>query len=152
MNDGRLVIGVTKFDTNYKRLPGKSKRSGCRSPHISVEKVREKMIASIKDATGTGVPEDIIVPLCGDWAFTASRLAFCLISDPDKEELEERKEEAATALEGYPHFCLPKGQEQSQKEAIKELEVKELIHQLEKASGIHTLKERFVQSCLPFRA
>lgn len=145
MMDGRLVIGITKFDTNYKQLPGKSRRRGCRFPHISVENVREKMVASIKDATGTEIPEDIIVPLCGDWALAASRLASCLISDPDK-ELEERKEEAATALAYDPHLSLPGGQEQSQIEAIKYLEVNELICKLEKASGIHNLKARFVKS------
>lgn len=147
MTDGRLVIGITKFDTNYKRLPEKSRRRGCRFPHISKEKVREKMIASIKDATDTDVTEDmnhIIVPLCGDWALAASRLASCLISDPDK-ELEERKEDAATALACDPHLCLPGGQEQSQKEAIKSLEVYNLICELEKASGIHILKARFVK-------
>ena len=143
MTDGRLVIGVTKFDTNYK--PVKFRRLSCRFPNISVENVREEMIASIKDATGTDIPGDIIVPLCGDWALAASRLAFCLISDPDK-ELELRKEAAAMALECYPHLCLPGGQEQSQKEAIRNLKVSELICELEKASGIHTLKTRFVQS------
>ena len=125
----------------------RSKRRGRKSSHISVEEVKETTIASIKEATDTyiTVSEDTIVPLCGEWALSASRLASCLISDPDK-ELDERCEEAARALESYPHLSLPGGQEQSHKEPIRNLTALELIQHLEQASGISDLKARCVQT------
>lgn len=140
MKDGRLAVGVTKFDTNY--TSSISRRRSRRSNHITVEKVKENMIASIKDATGSEVSEDTIVPLCGEWALAAGRLANCLISDPEH-ELQERKEDAISALEKYPHLSLPGGQQQTQKELIQSLSSKDLIKHLENASGICDLKSRY---------
>lgn len=142
MKDGRLAVGITKFDTNSSHSSSKSKRRGRRSTHITVDKVKENTITSIRDATGTEVSEDTIVPLCGDWALAASRLANCLVSDPDN-ELEERLEEATSTLESYPHLSLPGGQEQSHIEAIKNLSHSDLIAHLENASGISDLKSRY---------
>ena len=139
MKDGRLAVGVTKFDANYTSF--KSSRRSRRSNHITVEKVRENMIASIRDATGSVVSEDTVVPLCGEWALAASRLAECLISDPD-EELQERRKEAISALESYPHLSLPGGQQQTHGAVIQSLNSKDLVKHLENASGIHDLKSR----------
>ena len=61
------------------------------------------MIASIKDATGIEVSEHMIVPLYGEWALAASRLANCLISDHEDEK-EERIDEVTTSLEKFQAF------------------------------------------------
>ena len=140
MRDGRLAVGVTKFDTNFNSKP---KTQGHRATTISVGDVRKKMISSIKDATKTVVSDDTIIPLIGEWALSASRLASCLISDPCSEK-RERLEEATAALESYPHLSLPRGQEQSPKDVIQNLEPMALITHLEKASGISDLKARYI--------
>ena len=135
MRDGRLAIGVTKFDRFYcyQALKKQTHRGA-----LTVENVKEKLISSIKDTTGTMVFKDTIIPLCGEWALTASRLASCLISDPNNEK-KKRLEEAVDALAWYPHLSLPGGQDQSPEEAIEPMDV---IDHLEKASGISYLKKR----------
>ena len=138
MRDGRLAVGVTKFDTIY---CNKAKKRARRGAPTTVENVKETLISSIKDATGTIVFEDTIIPLCGEWALIASRLASCLISDPNNEK-QKMLEEAADALASYPHLSLPGGQEQSPQEAIINLEPMDVIDLLEKASGISDLKKR----------
>ena len=141
MKDGRLAVAITKFDANYSS--SKSKRRGRKSTRTTAEEVRKNTIASIKDATDTDVPVDTIIPLCGEWALCASRLANCLISDPDN-EIEDRQEDAVKALENYPHLSFPGGQEQSYAECIKNLNHTDLVMHLENASGITELKTRFV--------
>ena len=138
--DGRLAIGVTKFDTIYSN---KSRRRSRRAAPTTVEKVRENLITSIKEATGTDISDDTIIPLCGEWAMAASRLASCLISDPiDEKQKKLAIEEAAEALENYPHLSLPGGQEQSPRDAILSLQLMTLIDHLERASGVADLKVR----------
>ena len=103
------------------------------------------MTASIKSATGIDVKGVTIIPLCGQWALRASRLAFCSNNHTGKEELAKaRKTVEGALLQYYPHMSLPGGQEQSPAEAIKDLPVDQLIDELKKASGIHTLTTRFV--------
>ena len=138
LTDGRLAVGVTKFDTIY---CNKAKKRARRGAPTNFEKVKETLISSIIDATSITVSEETIIPLSGEWAMAASRLASCLISDPNNEK-QGILEEAAEALESYPHLSLPGGQEQSPKEAIKNLELMTLIDHLEKASGIADLKKR----------
>ena len=138
LSDGRLAVGVTKFDTIYSN---KSRRRGRRAVPTTVEKVRENLVTSINEATDTVISDDTIIPLCGEWAMAASRLASCLISDPTDEK-QERLEEAAQALENYPHLSLPGGQEQSPKDTIMSLQPMVLIDHLEKASGVADLKAR----------
>ena len=140
LTDGRLVIGITKFDNNYKQLIGCSSRCST----LTVEEAKEEMTASIKNATGIDVKENVIIPLCSDWAMAASRLAFCSNNHTGKGELARARNMAEAALQCYPHNCLPSGQEQSPAEAIKDLPNHKLIDELEKASGIHTLTTRFV--------
>ena len=134
MRDGRLAVGITKFDTVYSRKSGRP---------TTVEKVRKNLITSIKEATDTVVSDDTIIPLCGEWVMAASKLASCLISDPIDEKLKKLAiDEAAEALEKYPHLSLPGGQEQSPKDAIKSLQPMALIDHLERASGVTDLKAR----------
>ena len=87
-----------------------------------------------------------IIPVCGEWALAASRLAKCLISDPEN-EIKERREEAAEALESFPHLNLSGGQQLSYREIIKSLSHSDLILHLENASGVTDLKARFVCYC-----
>ena len=138
LRDGRLAVGITKFDTIYSN---KSRRRSRRAAPTTVEKVRENLVTSIKEATGADIPDDTIIPLCGEWAMTASRLASSLISDPINEK-QERLEEAAEALEKYPHLSLPGGQRQSPRDAILSLQPMTLIGHLERASGVADLKAR----------
>jgi hypothetical protein len=138
--DGRLAVGVTKFDAIYSN---KSKKRGRRAPPTTVEKIRGNLITSIKEATDTVISDDTIIPLCGEWAMAASKLASCLISDPiDEKQTRLAVEEAAEALEEYPHLSLPGGQEQSAKDVIKSLQPMALIGHLERASGVADLKAR----------
>lgn len=103
------------------------------------------MTASIKNATGIDVKGIAIIPLCGEWALAASRLAFCSNDHTAKEGLARaRKTVEGALLQYYPHMSLPGGQEQSPAEAIKDLPVDQLIDELKKASGIHALTTRFV--------
>ena len=139
LRDGRLAVGVTKFDTIYSN---KSRKRARRAAPTTVENVRANLVTSIKEATGTVVSDDTIIPLCGEWALAASKLASCLISDPNDEK-QKRLEDAAEDLEDYPHLSLPGGQEQSPKDAIKNLEPMALIDHLEKASGVADLKARY---------
>lgn len=142
MRDGRLAVAITKFDMNYSS--SKSRRRGRKSTQASttVNEVRNNTIVSIRDATETEVSPDTIIPLCGEWALRASRLANCLISDPDN-EIEDRKEDVAKALENYPHLSLAGGQGQSYTDTIKSLSHADLVMHLENASGITDLKARF---------
>lgn len=140
MRDGRLAVGVTKFDIVYSN---KSRKHARRAAPVTVEAVSKNLVTSIKDATGTDISNDMIIPLCGEWGMAASRLASCLISDAiDEEQKRLAVEEAAEALDKYPHLSLPGGQEQSPKEAIRSLDPMALIDHLEKASGIGDLKAR----------
>ena len=139
LRDGRLAVGVTKFDTIYSNKARKRSRRGAPT---TVEEVRENLVTSIKEATGIDIPDDSVIPLCGEWAMAASRLARYLNSDPIYEnQKKEAVEEAAEYLEDYPHLSLPGGQEQSPKDAIKSLQPMALIDQLERASGVADLKK-----------
>ena len=140
MKDGRLTVGVTKFDTNYN--PSKLKIRSRTSSHILVEKVKQNVIDSIKEATDTEVSDGTIVPLCGEWAFAASMLANCLVNDPNN-KLVERQEVAVSLLETYPHLRLAAGEDQSMKQVIQSLSPQDLIDHLENASGISDLKSRY---------
>ena len=139
MRDGRLAVCVTKFDAIYSN---KSRKRARRAAPTTVEMVRANLVTSIKEATGTVISDDTIIPLCGEWALAASKLASCLISDPNDEK-QQRLDDAAKDLEDYPHLSLPGGQEQSPKDAIESLEPMVLIDHLEKASGVADLKARY---------
>ena len=134
--DGRLTIGITKFDTIYESA--KMKKKDAASPEAVVERVRE----SIEDATGALVSDDMIIPLCGDWALAGSKLASSLISDPNR-DMRERYEVAAEALQKFPNLDIPGGQGQSYIDAVTRLYPPEdLVEKIENISGISQLKAR----------
>ena len=133
--DGRLTIGITKFDTVYE---SSKKKKDTASPEMVVERVRE----SIEDATGALVSDDMIIPLCGDWALAGSKLASSLISDPNRDK-SERYEVAAEALQKFPQLDIPGGQGQSFIDAVTKLYPPEdLVEKIENISGISQLKAR----------
>ena len=134
--DGRLTIGITKFDTNYDSSKIKKKNA------VTVEMVKEGIMESIDDATGVMVSDDMIIPLCGEWALAGSKLASSLICDPSHNK-DERYEDAATSLQNFPHLDLPGGQGQSYIDALMRLYCPEdLVEKIENISGISQLKER----------
>lgn len=134
--DGRLTIGITKFDMNYCSFRTKKKGG------VTEEMVKEEVIKSIEEATGAMVSKDMIIPLCGEWALAGSKLASCLINDPNR-DLKERYQEAALALQNHPNLSLPGGQGQAYSEAImKHLPTEDLVQKIEIVSGISDLKAR----------
>ena len=77
--DGRLTIGITKYDANYD--------SSCKG-NVTVKFVKKKVTESIKRAVKDAqltVSDDMIIPLCGKWALIGSKLGSCQIADPKKE-------------------------------------------------------------------
>ena len=137
IGDGRLTVGITKFDQHY--LNSKRKRRGA----ITVEMVKERVVNNIEEATGAVIPDDMIIPICGEWALDGSRLNNCLISDP-KTELSERYEEAAKVLHQYPELSLPGGQGQTYSEIVcQQYPPLDLVEMIESISGITDLKARY---------
>lgn len=135
--EGRLTIGITKFDATY----GSS--SSSRKGTVTEKMLRKRVIHSIQNAVGVTVSEAIVIPLCGEWALTGSKLANCLHSEIHVEEKKIRLEEAVSTLQKYPHLSLPGGQGQSQREMIMGLQPNEIVRNVEKASGISRLKKRY---------
>jgi hypothetical protein len=114
------------------------KRIDAASPEMVMERVKE----SIEDATGALVSDDMIIPLCGDWALAGSKLASSLISDPNH-DMRERYEVAAATLQKFPHLDIPGGQGQSYIDAITRLYPPEdLVEKIDSVSGISQLKAR----------
>lgn len=134
--DGRLTIGITKFDTNYDSTKIKKKTA------VTVEMVKERVMESIENATGAMVSDDMIIPLCGDWALAGSKLASSLISDPNHDK-DERYRDAAAALQHFPHLDLPGGQGQKYIDTImRRYPPEDLVEKIESVSGISQLKAR----------
>ena len=97
---------------------------------------------SIENATGAMVSDDMIIPLCGDWALAGSKLASSLISDPNHDK-DERYRDAAAALQHFPHLDLPGGQGQKYIDAImRRYPPEDLVEKIESVSGISQLKAR----------
>ena len=98
---------------------------------------------SIEEATGAMVSDDMIIPLCGEWALAGSKLASSLISDPSHER-DERYGDAVSALQSFPHLSLPGGQGQSYVDTIKRLfPPMNLVEKIESVSGMSDLKARY---------
>ena len=71
LTDGRLVVGIMKFDINYTSDPSEEP--------MTVDGIRQDTVSSIKEATSINVSEDSILPLCSKWALT-SRHQACHLS------------------------------------------------------------------------
>lgn len=134
--DGRLTIGITKYDINYDN----SSRG-----KVTIKMVKERVAESIKRAVDAQVTvsDDMIIPLCGKWALVSSKLGSCLIADPKKEEKILHKE-AVDILRHCPEVSLPSGQGQNHTEAIMKIYSPiKVIQEIETHSGISDLKARY---------
>ena len=132
-----MVVGISKFDTFYdSQRPEKRGRS----KPISREYIQKEAVESINTATGIPVSsDDTVVPLCGQWALAGERLYRNEAKTP------EAVTEARKYLEMYPDPSLPGGQEQS---LSGECHHSDVVLQLERASGMFDLKERYNNALL----
>ena len=131
LSDGRLIIGITKFDNTYED-----------DDPVSVESVKQETIQSVVDKTRVSLPEDMIIPLCGKWALTDSDLINTLNSVEDGCAVPPRCiYSVVSALERH-RVSLPVGQGQTQEEAIAKLSPKEIVKKLEGANGISSMRTR----------
>ena len=138
MIDGRLTIGITKFDRHYTRSSIKKKGA------VTVRTLKDRVAEAMKQAVDMHMTlsDDMIIPLSGDWALASSRLASCLIDDP-KKEIKARKKEAAEILCNHPDFSPPCGQGQNPLEAMmKHYPPFQIVKEIESISGISELKAR----------
>lgn len=134
MVDDRLVIGITKSDSLYDDGPGV----------VSEEDLKEKLFQSIKSCTSTEVNRERIIPICGKWVLNDQKLIAWLIVHTEKDEKPpDIVREIKKALKRYK-LQLPSGQDQTMKEAIKKHDPKMLVKLLEDASGMSSMKSRFV--------
>ena len=132
--DGRLVIGITQLDSLYDDGPDS----------VSKVELKEELFQSIKTCTGTKINRDTIIPICGKWILKDRKLIGWLMSHQEKDEKPPHIIEAARkALERY-ELQLPSGQDQTVEQAIKKHDPKMLLEQLEEASGMSSMKSRFV--------
>ena len=131
LSDGRLIIGITKFDNIFED-----------EDPDPVEMIKQDVIRSVEATTGVSLPEDVIIPLCGKWALSDSKLIDQLNNIEDDGHVPpECICEVIAALE-RDHVPLPVGQGQTQEEAIANLDPKEIVQKLEKASGISSMRAR----------
>ena len=142
--DGRLTICITKFDDNYskqvKRRDSGQRRRGMKeelvTTEVAIAKVKKDVSSVFSDFS-----EDAIIPLSGKWAFACSE--FERSDFGEDEERAELRSEALDSLKGYPSLSLPGGEDNSHDAIIEKLPDAELIEQLEVASGVKALKERY---------
>ena len=104
--------------------------------------VKERVTESIEDATGAMVSDDMIIPLCGEWALAGSKLASSLINDPNHDK-DERYRDAATVLQSFPYLSVSGGQGQSYDDTIMaHYPPEDLVQKIESISGVSDLKAR----------
>ena len=134
IQDGRLIIGVAKYDKNFD--------DDTVEEPITEKLVKNKIHTSVDSAIKVQVTKDNIIPLSGRWGLAASKLSSSMIGDPSEEIITKRLQTARKMLEKCPCIDLPGGQDQSQKDLILKLESSEVTAMLERASGFCMLKER----------
>lgn len=141
--DGRLSIGITKFDDNYEKQLKKMKsaRTRNREEIVTTRSATTKVAKDVKNATNIDMSESAIMPLSGKWALTCSMLESCILHDP-KDELNEMFCDGVSHLKSYPHLSLPGGQELTHDKIIEVSTPKEVALMLKDASGITSLKQR----------
>ena len=135
--DGRLTIGITKYDRSYSSLSSGKKGA------VTVGMVKDSVAESIQKAINVHMmgSDDMIIPLCGEWALASTRLASCLIWDQRK-EINKRRKEAACALCSYPNLSLPCGQGQKPVEAVMMHQPITIVQEIDTISGIFELRAR----------
>ena len=140
MTDGRLVVGITKFDLNY--TSACPQRRG-QSRSLTIDDVRKNVVRSIKEATSVDISEDSVLQLCSNWALISTKLAKSLVDESDDSITKEVLKEALSSLEKHSHSdYLPRGQGESLADVNHDPH--RVIECLNKASGIHTLKKWYI--------
>ena len=162
-SDGRLVIAITKFDSNYTdRSLGYGSESDSEEEEYSAsffnkphyfkveEKAKHTLHEFIQDATQLAVSPDIILPVCGEWALCGTKLSSYLQSHSDRldsKRFGSRFREATNALNKHPkrvELGIPGAQGQSELESIQALEPNTVVRYLNQVTGIEVLKHRCI--------
>ena len=124
IEDGRLVIVVTKFDENYTTTSGKVLDEG---------EAKKRVASSWLKATNHPIPLDKIIAVSGLWAHTAQELSK---SDPDSRMHSRLKQNAVWYLSTYPDEAC------GEKEGFQHHSSEKISEKLKKASGILSLEAR----------
>ena len=135
----RLIVAVTKFDTQYTTNP-------CESDDVlSMDDVKQVTVEYIRKAVGPGVPvsEDIVVPLSGLWAHTARELAKYPPRNYQYDESHSSHRFLRIAKEYLQKYPSSTGGECDHGAALDILQSEEIADRLEEASGIRELEARY---------
>lgn len=123
--NNRLVVAITHFDQYFEKDPD--------DPDVlSAKCLKDAISNKIKKEVGVSISHSQIVPLCGEWAFTARQLKI----HPDDEN---QRKKAVKYLRSY-HNHGPQGQDGK----FSAVPVKEMVRVLEEASGIIQLEVQYV--------
>lgn len=148
--DGRLVMGITKFDQNYKDMYENSGSSDVVTEEVCHKKVC-KMIDTIRaeNPLKIDISRVVVTPLCGKWALISRQLQMAIESGEDH-KVDDLKQKAAKCLKYDPKLqdYLTCGQDQRQKDAIMKMLPEEMVVRLNEASGITALTERYKILCI----
>ena len=125
-----MIIGITKFDKVYED-----------DDPVRVEMVKQEVIQSVEATIRVSLPEDVIIPLCGKWALSDSKLIDQLNNIVDRRLPRGCIQKVIAALE-RDHIPLPVGQGQTQEEAIAKVGPKGIVKKLEEVSGISSMRTR----------
>ena len=144
--DGRLVIGITKFDANYEDMHEQDHEMIA----VTEDSCRDK-VQAIMDAIRSENPSKmvdfgrmIVIPLSGIWARNSKELEMSLEYDPaDKKEKNLKKATKALKYDPKLHEYLVCGQGEKHKKAIQRMNPKEVVQRLNVASGITKLTEKY---------
>ena len=129
--DGRLTVCVTKFDL-------------MRQKGASSEEVKEKAIESIEQTTQLKISKNLVIPVCGDWAMSGSKVAKSLESGHYQDWLDN----VLKALEvSHSLLDVPCGQGEDIQDALRSnFDPSALVQMLESICGFDELKKRYKAS------
>ena len=128
IEDGRLVIVVTKFDENYTATSGKV---------LDEEQAKERVASSWLKATNQSIPLERIIVVAGQWALNAQELRKSA-SNPSF-NYTRHKRHATNCLSMYP------GEARGEQEGfdhLQQMSTEQIAEKLKEASGIVQLEKR----------
>ena len=162
--DGRLIVVITKFDTNYNdhslgyESGSESDNEECNSGQFKItslnfvkveEKTKQNLHDCIQDAIQLVVSPDMILPVCGQWALCGSKLNSYLSFHCDQKDDRHymRRFKAATeALSKHPkriYLSIPGAQGQAELETMRQLDPSVVVQHLDQVTGSKCLKEKY---------
>ena len=126
--DGRLTVCVTKFDL-------------MRQKGASSEEVKEKVIESIDQTIQLKISKNLVIPVCGDWAMSGSKVAKSLKGHHHQIWLDD----VLKVLElNHSHLDVPCGQGENIQDALRSrFDPSALVEMLERVCGFEELKKRY---------